>query len=285
MPVNRISLFLKVTIFSIVLLIGFLFFMTVFSNYQVSSFATTGIIYGSYANPDYGMNVNSFSMDMNAQKQIIILNIDFAYNSVGNYTVLMTLPYRIDSFQNLSSGNLYLKSTPSGSIAMFTYNMKNISNSGYTFETASAQLHINGSILDKVFETCTINLPFGGSVTDEVSKELDNFRKISPFTLIGAGISGTVSIAVPYSAIITETTQQINRRDPENDFQVLEFNINEFKPFRLQYIDSAQRRDFEAYLLISGVMFGVAASGFAEIAVELISTKYQHVSVEKKKKP
>jgi hypothetical protein len=164
---------------------------------------------------------------------------------------------------------------------MFTYDIKEISNAGYTFERASALLHINGSILDKVFETCTVNLPFGGSVTDEVSKELDNLGKISPFTLFGSGINGTVSISVPYSAIMPETTQQVDRRDPENNFQVLEFNINEFKPFRLQYIDSAQRRDFEAYLLISGVILGVAASGFAEIAVELISTKYQHTSVQK----
>jgi hypothetical protein len=281
MPVNRkslLSLLLKLAIFSVVLTIGLLLYTVAFSNYEVSSFATTGIIYGSYANPVYGMNVNSFEMDINTQEQTIVLSIDFAYDTVGNYTLLMTLPFRIDSFHNLKSGNLYLKSTSSGSIAMFIYNINETSNIGYTFETASASFHINGSILDKVFEICTLNLPFGGSVTTEVSQELDSFRTISPFTIFGSGINGTVGITVPYSAIVTNPQQYF--REPMNGFQWLDFSINEFKPFQFQYVDSAQRMNFERNLLISGVILGIAGSGFAEIVVELIPTKYRPGSVQ-----
>jgi hypothetical protein len=251
-----------------------------FSNYEVSSYATTGIIYGSYANPNYGMNVNDFAMYFNTQKQTIDLSIDFAYNSIGNYTLLMTLPYRIESFQNLGNGTLYLRSNSSGSVVMFTYNIKEISGAGpYTFKRAEALLYVNGSILDKVFDLCTLNLPFGGSITNEVSQELENLSTISHFTLSGEGINGTVSVSVPYSASIT-TTQQIEERFPESDFQVLTFSINEFKLFQFQYVDSAQRMNFENNLLISGVTLGIAGAGFADVLIEVITAKYRKTIVD-----
>jgi hypothetical protein len=228
MPTNVKLLLIEIFVFSLILLIGFVFYFRAFSNYQVSSNPTTGIIYGSYSNPDYGMNVNSFTMEINTQKQTINLGIDFAYNSIGNYTLLMTLPFRIEDYTNFSSGNVFVRNMSSGSIVMFTFDIGNASNYGYTFDTAKILLHVDNSILDKVFETSTLNLPFGGSVTNEISKELGNLGQVSQFTIIGGGINGTVRITIPYSAVVIGTTHQIDRRDPENDGQLFEFHINGF---------------------------------------------------------
>jgi hypothetical protein len=271
------SLVLKTVVFLVFLITGLLFYNMAFSNYEVSSFPTTGIIYGSYANPNYGTNVNFFEMELNTQNQNVDLIILFAYDIAGNYSLLMTLPYQIDSFQNLRSGNLTVRSTSSGTIVMFTYDIREVNSSiGYTFDSAEAMLHVKGSILDKVFELSTLNLPFGGAITPEISQEFTSLRNVTPFTIFSNGINGTVDISVPYSAIITQTTEPIENRNPVSDFQWIEFSINGFKPFQLQYLDSAQRMNFERNLLISGVVFGVAGSILADIFIDEITAKYQN---------
>jgi hypothetical protein len=100
-----------------------------------------------------------------------------------------------------------------------------------------------------------------------------DLSQISP-VLVGVGLNGTVRISVPYSAIITGMTPQVERRDPEKNFQSLEFNINELKPFQLQYIDSEQRIAFEMELLIVGLFFGIAGSLIVEITIEWLSAKF-----------
>jgi len=80
-------------------------------------------------------------------------------------------------------------------------------------------------------------------------------------------LNGTLRISIPSSAVITSISQQIDRRDPAKESQVLQFQISQFKPFQLQYLDSSQRRNFEINLLFSGIFFGVAASGLAEIPI------------------
>lgn len=281
MLINRKSLLAKIIVFLIIAIIGYFFYTRTLSNYRVTSSVTTGIVAGRYPYHDYEMKVNYFEMDINTQKQTVYLSFGIAYYSKGNYSVLLTLPYRIASYENLRSGTWYVRNAVSGSVVMATFEAENVSEIGWSFQTLRIALHTQDSIGDKIFETNSISLPFGGSITLDIQEKLDELREIVPISLFGDGFNGTLRLSVPYSAVITGTTKQIERRDPAQDFQVFEFRINEFKPFQLQYIDSAQRRDFETNLLLSGTIFGVAVSGFAGIAIELITAKYQN-SDEKK---
>jgi hypothetical protein len=278
---NKKLLQVKIVILICIALIVVIPLYQIFFNNQVTNKATTEIVYGLYANPDYGLKVNSFSMEITPQKQLVNLAFSLAYNSAGNYSILLTLPYELESFENLGNGTWYCRSTNSGSAIMVTYNINQSSQSSYTTETAKVLLHIKSPIIDKVFETSTISLPFGGSLTGEVQKEVSDLSQISPVNLIGDGINGTVRIAVPYSAIITGLTPQVERRDPEKDFQSLEFHITEFKPFQLQYVDSGQRIAFETNLLIVGVLFGIFGSLLVDILVEFLSAKLKSGKTER----
>jgi hypothetical protein len=266
------SLLGKVLLFVIVLVAGvILYFQT---SPKVKSYASTGIIAGKYPYHDE-MNVNYFTMDINTQNNSIILSMDITYFSEGNYSLLLTLPWRIASFQNLSTGNWIIRNAESGSIVMAILSAENVSEREWSYNTFRVLLNTKDSILDKIFETSILSLPFGGSITLDVQEKLDELRETFPIATSDNVFNGTVRVSVPPSAVITGTTQPINRRDPAKENQVLEFQITQFKPFQLQYVDSAQRAEFEVRLLISGMLLGVAASGFAGIGVEYINAKYQ----------
>jgi len=281
MVINRKALLAKIIVFLIIAIIGYFFYTRTLSNYRVTSSVTTGIVAGRYPYHDDEMKVNFFEIEVNTQKQTVRLSFGIAYHSKGNYSVLLTLPYRIASYENLRSGTWYVRNAVSGSVVMATFEAENVSDIGWSFQTLRTVLHTQDSIGDKIFETNSISLPFGGSITLDIQEKLDELREIVPISLFSDGFSGTLRLSLPYSAVITGTTQQIERRDPAQDFQVFEFRINEFKPFQLQYIDSAQRRDFETNLLLSGTIFGVAVSGFAGIVIELITTEYKNSDKKK----
>ena len=269
---NRKYLLPKVLVFSIIAIITYFFCYTrIFSNYQSTSYISTGIVAGKYPYHDYETNVNYFIMDIDTQKQTVYLSLDITYYSKGNYSVLLTLPYRIESYENLSSGTWYVRKAVSGSVVMVTYNAENVSETGWSSQTFRIELHVQDSVVDKIFEANSISLPFGGSITLDIQEKLEELREITPIAIFSDGFNGTVRISIPSSAVITGTTQQIDRRDPAKGYQVLEFQINQFKPFQLKYMDITERRDFERYLLFSGIFFGVAASGFADIAIEVIT--------------
>ena len=66
---KRKLLGIKFAVLIIIALISMVPLFLIFSNNQVTNKATTGIIFGFYANPDYGMRVNSFSMEITTQKE------------------------------------------------------------------------------------------------------------------------------------------------------------------------------------------------------------------------
>jgi hypothetical protein len=274
MFINRKSLLIKIIVFSLIAIIGYSFYTRTFSNYQVSSSGTTGIVAGMSPADDDKMKVTHFDMYVNVQKQSILLGFSISYYAKGNYTIAFTLPYRISTTKNLGLGKWYVRNAESGSIVMVVVENENDSETGWIFQRPHAIFYTEDKICTTIFETNSLNLAFGSSMTLDVNDKLDELREISWITLIGGGFNGTVQVALPFSAVITGTTHQMERVDPTEDYQVYEFMINGFMPLQVQFIDSAQRRDFETYLLFSGTFFGVAAAGFAEIVIGYISTKY-----------
>ena len=72
------------------------------------------------------------------------------YYKQGNYSILLTLPYKIESYENLSSGNWIIKNADSGSVAMAILNPENVSEIGWSYNTFRIALKTQEPILDSI---------------------------------------------------------------------------------------------------------------------------------------
>ncbi len=254
----------KILVFSLITVVALVFYFQTFSNYYVSSHPAVGIIGGQYPDGNY-LHVNTFTLDMDTSKNVIDLTFYFTYASNGNYSAFITLPYQIQSYQNLSSANWNITNCTSGSVVIVTADIMNYSGAGWETTYFHVKLFSADNLLDRTFETNTLILPFGGSYTLDAQEVVENSG--IPLGSSDNPFNGVVSVNVPYSAVGITSSLPIEHRIPTTDTQVLSFAINDFKPFQLQYVDSEARYQFEVNIVVIGVLLGVAASGWAELAI------------------
>jgi hypothetical protein len=260
----------KFLVCTLTTIIAVLLYLQTFSNYYVSPHPISGIIGGQY--PDASkLHVNYFTMDIDTEKNVILLSFDLVYYDNGSYSVLLTLPYQIASYnESLSSADWYIKNASSGSVIMAVLNVNNFTAIGWQSTTVRVLLTSKDLLLDRTFETNTLILPFGGAHDYDMQQEINKIYQISPIGMSSNPFNGAVSVTVPYSAVGLITSLPIDHSTPTNNpqVQVLTFSINEFKTFQLQYINSQERYQFELSILLIGVLLGIAGPIWAELLIK-----------------
>lgn len=280
MQVNRKTLLVILIVFSVIVIICGSCYMIIFSNYQGSSSTRTGIFTGLYPDEVDEIRVDYFELDINPQKHRAILGFSITCFKEGNYSVTLSLPFRIESSENLGVGTWHIRNAVLGSVVMVTFEAKN-SSVDWNSLKPRIKLHTKDSIDNRSFETHSISLAFGSSYSLDIKEKIEELREISPISGRNP-FNGIVVVALSQTAFITTTTHQIERIDPATDteYQAYEFRINDAKPFYLQYIDSEERSNFEMFLLLSGAIFGavfgVVASKLCDITMPLIASKFRN---------
>jgi len=239
-----------------------------FSTYEVDSRSVTGIILGYY--PYQSWSVNSFTLQLIPSKKTIELSFLFIYHDVGNYSVALTFPYRIQSMFDLGETSekhsWTYRNAESGSVVMATLMTERAPTDGSGFQILSAKLTLQDFISDRIFDIYRINLPFGGSFTLDVQEEWFVLRSIAPVSPMGQNPNCSLSVMIPSSAIITDKSNPILRRDPAQESQQkLQFQITNEGPFTLQYSVPEERYKREQNLFISGILIGVLPAGLLSV--------------------
>lgn len=277
MKKKLITVLIQILIFSVILLIGGSFYSNTMASYDVNPHATTGITASQHPSLN-NMDVNYFWMEIITLNNTMYLTFDFRYFSNGTHAVSFTLPYRVLQLDNLKEeGNWLFNNSESGSIVTVFCHINESLPYDVGNKNFRTKLYLEDSVVDKIFETRSVTLSFGGSMTVDINEVRQEIQKALPFGLVGNGYDGMLYIAIPKSAIITATTVPISRIGSEKDYKVLEFQINEFKPFQLQYVDPEARRDFEINLLFSGIFIGAAVSGFVGVFID----NFKHLLIRK----
>lgn len=261
---SKVILLILILASSLSLLAGYILYQNSFSDYEIKSQSTTGIIIGHY--PYHFWKIGLVSLEVDPALNILHVHLWFDYESKGNYSIALTLPYRIESVDTLTSptdeGNWTWRNADSGSVVMVTVKVEEDPQS-IRSQRVSAKLNLKDPIADKIFEVRSISLPFGGSFTLDVQEEWDNLRLIAPISPIGKSLNCSLNLVLPSSAMITAMTHPIARRDPvrENQ-QVLTFQLTSDSPFFLQYSVPAESYSRESNVFLSGILIGLGISGF-----------------------
>jgi len=250
--------------------VGAIFYMNSFSGYEIRSQSTTGIIVGHY--PYHFWEITFFTLEVNPTLNTLDLVLWFDYESKGNYSAALTLPYRIHSIDTLTStsdeGNWTWRNASSGSVVMVTLKVEEDPES-IRSQRVSAKLNLKDQIADKIFEVRSVSLPFGGSFTSDVQEEWDNLKSIAPISPIGKSLNFSLHLVLPSSAMITAMTHSIERRDPaKENRQVLTFQLTSDHPFFIQYSVPSERHYRESNLFLSGILIGLSISGYMVIVEE-----------------
>ena len=254
-------LWLATLILSIpVALVGIMLYQRSFSNYEVTSQSKTGILLGRY--PYHNWSISSLDLQVAPAAKKLYLELQLYYETAGNYSIAVTLPYRIASIGTFKippdEGKWNYSNALSGSVVVVTLDAKNLQGGS---QTVSANFTLQDSIADKIFEVYSIVLPFGGSLTPDVQREWENLQSIAPFAMIGDKPEGSLHILIPSSAMITASSHTIVERTPaKGSQQELDFRITEYTPFFIQYSDPSERYIIEDSLFLSGILFGSAIS-------------------------
>jgi hypothetical protein len=258
----------KIAVFSLITLLAVFYFFQTFPEVTGIEHPIGGICGGQFPNNDDIWHINSFTLDVDSRANFLDLTFHIGYCQNGNYSVMLTLPYRVAHYEDRSNTTWLVKNSDSGSIFLGIENVTDYSGAGWQSKLLRLSIWSEDPLVVNSFETTTLSLPFGSSLTSDVSNGINNLRGISPIGLSDCPFTGVVSISVPYSATSITATLPIEHRIPTNESQVLFFNIDDFKTFQLQYINPEQRQQFEVNMLIMGILLGVAASGWAELIVQ-----------------
>jgi len=249
------------------LIVGLIFFCYVFvsGGYPPRSLGnTTGIIIGYSPYLSSEMAFVTYEMELNPSDNTVILGFYFTYYSRGNYSIAISLPYRISSITPSSdSGEWTWKNAETGSITMITFHAEDDPEEVWESQTVKATLYLQDPIADRVFEAYSVSLPFGGSFTPDVRKEWDNLAQNIP-ALSGA-FNGSIYLRIPPSAMITERTHGIFRRDPIDESQLLEFRLKRLEPFWIQYTDLRERYWFQLSLFLSALLLGTGIAALVSL--------------------
>jgi hypothetical protein len=247
---------------------GYSLYSSSFSDFEVDSRSVTGVIVGRY--PSDFWNINLFSIQLIPLNKIVQLHFSVAYYNTGNYSVAVSLPYRVQTVHDISaypeSENWVCRNAPSGSVVMVTINARNVSTEGWTFQELSAELRVNATIADRMFGNYRVNVPFGGSFTVDVQQEWDSLLPGTFVVPLSPQPNCSLSIHTPASAIIIDKTHRIVRRDPSQDAQQwLQFEINDGSPFSVEYSVPEEQSQREQNIFISGILIGVLPAGLLSI--------------------
>jgi len=247
---------------------GYSLYSSSFSDFEVDPRSVTGVIVGRY--PSDSWNINLFSVQLIPSNKAVQLQFSVAYYTNGNYSVAVSLPYRVQTVHDISadpeSEKWVYRNAQSGSVVMVTINARNVSAEGWTFQELSAELSVNGTVADRMFGNYRVNVPFGGSFTVDVQKEWDSLLPGTFVVPLSPQPNCSLSIRTPASAIIIDKTHRIVRRDPSQDAQQwLQFEINDGSPFSVEYSVPEEQSQREQNIFISGILIGVLPAGLLSI--------------------
>jgi len=247
---------------------GLFLYNSSFSSYEVDSRSVTGIVFGRY--PYSSWDVNPFILQLIPAKKTIELRLSFIYYDAGNYSAALTFPYRLQSIRDLNETsekhNWLYRNAESGSVVMVTLIAERVPTVGFSFQVLAAELTVDDSISDRIFDMYRINLPFGGSFTLDIQEKWYSLKSIAPVTPVGQVPNCSLSVTIPSSAIITDKSHPILRRDPAQESQqIVQFQITTEGPFTLQYSLPEERYKREQNLFISGILIGVLPAGLLSV--------------------
>jgi hypothetical protein len=249
------------------------------SGYQVSSREATGIQIGYH--PKKFLEINHFSVGLNPSQKILDLIFDFTYYSKGKYSIAISLPYRIDSKTQLiypvPPGDWNFSNAETGSVLVYVLDVEEDPwIGGWKSHRVGVLLNLKDPVADKIYEVYNVSLPFDGSRTRDVQTEWEKFD----VPTIDENYRGSVILAIPPNAVVTGGTHPVKDTHvyPTKEFQALEFEIVDFKPFFFQYILPDERLNVQQNIFLSGVLIGLAISSFLfalKIAVDQLKNKFE----------
>jgi hypothetical protein len=239
---------------------GYVLYQSSFSSYEITAQSKTGITIGQY--PYHNWTISSFDLQLKPSTKTLYLEFGLIYEAKDNYSIVLTLPYRIVSNGTFKTppdeGKWIYSNALSGSIVLVTLNTNRTQGS----TEVSANFTLQDPIADKVFEMHYIALGFGSSRTQDVDKEWQNLRNSTvPFAHLGIEPEISLHISIPSSAMITSLNKEIlDWNSDGSSEQVLEFHMTNFVPFFLQYSDPTDRHNIENNLFLSGILLGSGIS-------------------------
>jgi hypothetical protein len=247
---------------------GLFLYNSSFSSYEVDSRSVTGIIFGRY--PYSSWDVNPFILQLIPAKKTIELRLSFIYYDAGNYSAALTFPYRLQSIRDLNETsekhNWLYRNAESESVIMVTLIAERVPTIGFSFQVLAAELTVDDPILDRIFDIYSINLPFGGSFTLDIQEQWYSLKSIAPVIPTEKVPNCSLSVTIPSSAIITDKSHPILRRNPAQESQqIVQFQITTEGPFTLQYSVPEERYGREQNLFISGILIGVLPAGLLSV--------------------
>ncbi|MCW4019317.1 MAG: YebO family protein [Candidatus Bathyarchaeota archaeon] len=264
------SILPQFAIFLTLLLVGLSFYQGTFSHYNVTSHTTTGVVLSQNPYDPNEISSTRFEMAIDTTRNTIRIEFDFVYWTAGNYSFALSLPYQISKLETWADSGMWTYDNgKSGSIVIASLN---VTHNPETWSSARLYALIyTQTIANTVFETCSVSIPFGGGFTYDVQTARDKIA--GAMTTVGDGYPGKLFITIPSNCILSTSTLPVMRIDSGAGQQVLQFDIEEFSPFQMQYIDPDARRIFERNLLFSGVFIGAAVSVLAGIIIKNLKIK------------
>lgn len=223
----------------------------------------SGIMFGYNPSHEYEIHDVRFLMEVSPEKRTIWLEFSFACDKEGDYYLMISLPYIIDSIEQKPTPSRAIAewsrlNATSGSLVLVVFNVADPN----ICPDSRAELKIVEPIKLSNFGYYVVDIPFGVTYSSEVHILKKQFSVDVP---MGTDkMKGMLRVSIPSSAVIMSRTHEITDRRFNEDLQILEFNIEEPRTFSIQYMLPEKVNWYRLVLFFSGILIGAGISIISE---------------------
>lgn len=215
----------------------------------------------TFSSPHEDFFVNTtFVVNLYPDRKIVEIGVYFSVypelEQNSDYLIGIFTPYTIEKRRMLSSENPNQLSwehwnSDNGSLLLVKIkDAKSVSSS-------IVELKVSDPILSKNFGSYTLDIPFGSIPSRDVWALENNasahFGSFPDYYV-------QLHVSTPPNAVLIRETEKINDRRYYDEFQLLEFNINELNTFILHYSLPNETNEAQTRLFWSGIWYGSGIS-------------------------